>query len=60
MKRFRVGMSETLIYSYDVIAKSAEEASDLIYSGDYDQDTYIIYDSTDIQVNQVMEIPEDF
>ena len=59
MKRFRVVMSETLIYSYDVIAKSAEEARDVIYQGDYDLDTYKVYDSTDIQIDDVVEIKDE-
>lgn len=59
MKKFRVAMSEQIIYSYDVVAENEEEARDLIYSGDYDLDTYKLYDSVDIQIDDVMEIKDE-
>ena len=45
MKTYRVYMSETLEYSYDVVAENVEQAKDKIYSGDYDENTYNIVDS---------------
>ena len=53
MTTFRVYMTETLEYSYDVVAEDAKQAEDKIYSGDYDEDTYNIIDSYDIQINDV-------
>ena len=59
MKKFRVAMSEQIIYSYDVVAENEEEARNLIYKGDYDLDTYKLYDSVDIQIDDVMEIKDE-
>jgi hypothetical protein len=52
-KKHRVVMSETIVYSYDVEAENEEEARDVIYSGDYDLDTYKVYDSFNIQIDDV-------
>ena len=59
MKKQRVIMSETIVYSYDVEAENEEEARDVIYSGDYDLDTYKVYDSFNIQIDDVMEIKDE-
>lgn len=59
MKKHRVVMSETIVYSYDVEAENQEEARDVIYSGDYDLDTYKVYDSFNIQIDDVMEIKDE-
>ena len=55
MKTYRVIMSETVVYSYDVEAESEEEARDVIYSGDYDLDTYEVHDSHSTQIDDVLE-----
>lgn len=56
MKKFRVYMTETLEYSYDVEAKSPEEARDKAYIGDYDDKTYEAWDSFDCEIKDVQEI----
>lgn len=56
MKKFRVYMTETIEYSYDVEAKSPEEAKDIIYQGNHDEETYVVWDSTNIQIEDVQEI----
>jgi hypothetical protein len=58
MKKFRVYMTETLEYSYDVEAKSPEEAKDIIYQGDHDEETYEVWDSFDVQIEDVQEIED--
>lgn len=55
MKTFKVYMSETVEYSYDVVAENAEQAKDKIYSGDYDENTYNIIDSHNAQIDEVLE-----
>lgn len=59
MKKFRVYMTETLEYSYDVEAKSPEEAKDIIYQGDFDNETYEVWDSFDAQIEDVQEIEDE-
>lgn len=56
MKKFRVYMTETVEYSYDVEAKSPEEARDKVYQGDYDDKTYEVWDSFDCEIKDVQEI----
>jgi len=52
-------MTETLEYSYDVEAKSPEEAKDIIYQGDFDNETYEVWDSFDVQIEDVQEIEDE-
>lgn len=59
MKKHRVVMSETIVYSYDVEAENEEEARDLVYQGEFDADTYKVYDSFDIQIDDVVEIKDE-
>ena len=56
MKKFRVYMTETVEYSYDVEAKSPEEARDKVYQGDYDDKTYEVWDSFDCEIKDVEEV----
>ena len=55
MKTYRVIMSETVVYSYDVEAENEEEARDVMHSGDYDLDTYEVHDSHSYQIDEVLE-----
>lgn len=59
MKKFRVYMTEMVEYSYDVEAKSPEEAKDKIYQGNYDEATYEVWDSHDAQIEEIQEIDDE-
>ena len=55
MKTYRVYLTETVEYSYDVEAKSPEEARDKVYQGDYDDKTYEAWDAFDCEIKDVEE-----
>ena len=56
MKKFRVYMTETIEYSYDVEANSPEEAKDIVCQGNYDMDTYEVWDSFNFEIKDAEEI----
>lgn len=59
MKIFRVYMTETIEYSYDVEAKSPEEAKEIIYEGGFDDETYQVWDSFNSQIVDVQETEDE-
>ena len=59
MNKFKVYITETIEYSYDVEAETVAEAESKIMEGDYDESTYEVYDSYDSQIVDVDEVIED-
>ncbi len=59
MSKFKVYITETIEYSYDVEAETVAEAESKIMEGDYDESTYEVYDSYDSQIVDVDEVIED-
>ena len=59
MSKFKVYITETIEYSYDVEAETVAEAESKIMEGDYDESTYEVYDSYNSQIVDVDEVIED-
>jgi hypothetical protein len=57
--KFKVYITETIEYSYDVEAETVAEAESKVMEGDYDESTYEVYDSYDSQIVDVDEVIED-
>ena len=59
MTKFKVYITETIEYSYDVEAETVAEAESKVMEGEYDESTYEVYDSYDSQIVDVDEVIED-
>jgi hypothetical protein len=57
--KFKVYITETIEYSYDVEAETVAEAESKVMEGEYDESTYEVYDSYDSQIVDVDEVIED-
>lgn len=57
--KFKVYITETIEYSYDVEAETVAEAESKVMKGDYDESTYEVHDSYDSQIVDVDEVVDD-
>jgi hypothetical protein len=59
MNKFRVYITETMEYSYDVEADTIAEAESKVMQGDYDDSTYEIHDAYNSEIVDVEEIVDE-
>jgi hypothetical protein len=56
MNKYDVYLREVLLIKYTVSADNADDARDLILSGEYDDDTYQLVDALECDIDSIDEV----
>jgi hypothetical protein len=56
MRKYDVYLREVLLIKYTVSADNADDARDLILSGEYDDDTYQLVDALECDIDSIDEV----
>lgn len=56
VKKYDVYLREVLLIKYTVSADNADDARDLILSGQYDDDTYLLVDALECDIDSIEEV----
>lgn len=56
VKKYDVYLREVLLIKYTVSADNADDARDLILSGEYDDDTYQLVDALECDIDSIDEV----